>query len=157
MAVECDGHPSHFRADGSYTTDDIQRHVVLRRAGWAIYRIPLSTWRTNADGHLEAIANLLDNQPPRSQRTTPTLPSPDLTASAVPGGAPTRKLRDKLDARPQPAPTGKQPKVSVSAANCSCGGRWVLRNGRFGKFYGCSRYPRCRNTRRYGLASDVRL
>ncbi|MGQ0668370.1 MAG: topoisomerase DNA-binding C4 zinc finger domain-containing protein [Actinomycetota bacterium] len=30
---------------------------------------------------------------------------------------------------------------------CLCGGRWVLRTGRYGKFYGCSNYPRCRRTR----------
>lgn len=29
----------------------------------------------------------------------------------------------------------------------SCGGNLVVRNGRHGKFYGCSRYPNCRYTR----------
>lgn len=24
-----------------------------------------------------------------------------------------------------------------------CGGRLVLRNGRYGQFYGCSNYPKC--------------
>jgi very-short-patch-repair endonuclease len=28
-----------------------------------------------------------------------------------------------------------------------CGSRMAFRNGRFGKFYGCSRYPYCRGTR----------
>lgn len=28
-----------------------------------------------------------------------------------------------------------------------CGGRLILRNGKYGDFYGCSNYPRCRYTR----------
>jgi hypothetical protein len=31
--------------------------------------------------------------------------------------------------------------------HCRCGGRWVSRTGRYGKFYGCSNYPRCHRTR----------
>lgn len=34
-----------------------------------------------------------------------------------------------------------------TSRKCSCGGTWVLRNGKYGKFYGCSRYPRCHKTR----------
>lgn len=30
-----------------------------------------------------------------------------------------------------------------------CGSKMVLRKGRYGKFYGCQRYPRCKGTRRY--------
>lgn len=36
-----------------------------------------------------------------------------------------------------------------NASRCSCGGRWILRDGRYGRFYGCSRFPRCRKTKRY--------
>ena len=40
--------------------------------------------------------------------------------------------------------------LKESAANkCpQCGGRLVERNGKFGKFYGCSNYPNCRFTKR---------
>ena len=31
----------------------------------------------------------------------------------------------------------------------SCGSKMVLRNGAYGKFYGCSRYPKCKNTKKY--------
>ena len=31
----------------------------------------------------------------------------------------------------------------------NCGGRLVEKNGRFGKFYGCSNYPRCQYTKNY--------
>ena len=29
---------------------------------------------------------------------------------------------------------------------CRCGGTLILRNGKNGKFYGCSRFPKCKNT-----------
>lgn len=38
--------------------------------------------------------------------------------------------------------------VSVAHNRCPrCGGKLVLRNGKYGDFYGCSIYPRCRFTR----------
>ena len=40
----------------------------------------------------------------------------------------------------------KQPS---SAGTCTCGGTFVLRTGRYGKFYGCSRYPSCTRTKNY--------
>jgi len=48
----------------------------------------------------------------------------------------------------------KKPRTSipedVSSRMCpSCGSRMVLRTGRYGQFYGCSRYPYCRGTRPY--------
>lgn len=39
-------------------------------------------------------------------------------------------------------------KRAVAHNRCPrCGGRLVLRNGKYGDFYGCSNYPRCRFTR----------
>jgi len=36
---------------------------------------------------------------------------------------------------------------SLSSGRCPrCGGKLVLRDGKYGKFYGCSNYPRCRFT-----------
>lgn len=29
---------------------------------------------------------------------------------------------------------------------CDCGGTMKKRNGKFGEFYGCSEYPKCKNT-----------
>ncbi len=48
--------------------------------------------------------------------------------------------------RPAPA-WGRRRPTATTKAQCRCGGRWVLRSGAFGSFYGCSRYPRCRATR----------
>lgn len=37
--------------------------------------------------------------------------------------------------------------LAVSQGRCPrCGGELVLRNGQYGRFYGCSNYPRCRYT-----------
>ena len=38
--------------------------------------------------------------------------------------------------------------VSVAQGRCPrCGGKLVLRDGKYGDFYGCSNYPRCRYTK----------
>ena len=34
---------------------------------------------------------------------------------------------------------------AVASGKCpKCGGKLVLRNGRYGRFYGCSNYPQCK-------------
>lgn len=40
-------------------------------------------------------------------------------------------------------------RATTESGNCPCGGRWVRRRGRYGRFYGCSRFPSCRRTRNY--------
>jgi hypothetical protein len=150
IAIECDGHPSHFRSDGSYTTEDIQRHVDLWRSGWDIYRIPLSTWRSHAEGHIEGAINLLEN-PVDRQRREIVLPKPRRVTptGSTQRGPQTARPAKRSTARKRPT-VGAQPhKVSVTTAMCSCGGSWVLRTGRYGRFYGCSRFPRCRRTKSY--------
>ena len=43
--------------------------------------------------------------------------------------------------------TVKRRKQAVANGFCPrCGGRLILRDGRYGKFYGCSNYPKCRFT-----------
>jgi very-short-patch-repair endonuclease len=52
----------------------------------------------------------------------------------------------------RPRSTGRIPgsrKPNAESGRCSCGGGWVLRRGRYGRFYGCSRFPYCRRTRPY--------
>ncbi|MCX6816610.1 MAG: AAA domain-containing protein [Candidatus Beckwithbacteria bacterium] len=40
--------------------------------------------------------------------------------------------------------------VTSGDKNCpKCGSSMILRNGRYGRFYGCSRFPYCRGTRQY--------
>jgi len=49
-----------------------------------------------------------------------------------------KSLRKRIAAREQTIAEGKCPR---------CGGNLVLREGKYGKFYGCGNYPRCRFTR----------
>ena len=62
-----------------------------------------------------------------------------------------RRLRDP-QVRPLPPPdlnqSGKYGQRKESTDECpKCAGPLVLRNGRFGQFYGCSSYPLCKYTR----------
>ena len=172
VAVECDGHPSHFQANGSYTIEDIQRHTVLLRAGWTIHRIPLSSWRADPARHLDMIVGLLEHPPARKTRAAPALPAPRASDAVVaqpevakpmgravatppvaprkgPGARPTTPTTNK-PAKKKTARSGGGPaRVPVTQATCNCGGRWVMRSGPYGKFFGCSRFPRCRRTRPY--------
>ena len=44
----------------------------------------------------------------------------------------------------------RQPKSNNKAPKCpKCGAPMVLRNSKRGKFYGCSKYPKCKGTRDY--------
>lgn len=62
--------------------------------------------------------------------------------------APTNtKVTTKQHARNVKATVHKK-QTAVDSGICPrCGGKLVLRNGRYGKFWGCSNYPRCRFTR----------
>ena len=55
-----------------------------------------------------------------------------------------RKQYNKLDKKQ----TVKKTSIVDTNVQCpQCSSGMVLRNGRYGKFYGCSNYPRCRGTR----------
>jgi ssDNA-binding Zn-finger/Zn-ribbon topoisomerase 1 len=46
--------------------------------------------------------------------------------------------------------TKRSAAITTSGTTCPrCGARMVLRNGRRGKFYGCSKFPYCKGTRSY--------
>lgn len=147
LAIECDGHPHHFNPDGSYTDEDIERHLVLTRAGWDVARVPWSAWRKDPHAVVEGLlSRLAAPAPPRDARARPTLPAPT-------PGVPRQATPPARGSRPQKKPPTTQAKANTGArvdadkATCPCGGRWVRRSGRYGAFYGCSRYPRCRRTR----------
>jgi very-short-patch-repair endonuclease len=54
---------------------------------------------------------------------------------------------DVQKAQPRARRSKQQGSRAVSSTRCPCGGTWILRRGRYGPFYGCSRFPRCRRTR----------
>lgn len=61
-------------------------------------------------------------------------------------------IQDRKDKRKAKKELVKQIKTGISERNqkekqliCpSCGGNLILRKGKYGKFYGCSNYPKCR-------------
>ena len=56
----------------------------------------------------------------------------------------------KKKKRISPVRTGNIKVTTSEAKQCpKCGSKMFLRNGRFGKFYGCSRYPMCKGTRNF--------
>jgi hypothetical protein len=44
---------------------------------------------------------------------------------------------------------GRSLKPSGPGSCPSCGADTVLRNGKFGQFYGCSKYPNCKGNRKF--------
>ena len=52
------------------------------------------------------------------------------------------RLRTKEDIR-------KAQEYEDSKPTCVCGAKMTLRNGQYGYFWGCSRYPACTNTQKY--------
>ncbi len=54
---------------------------------------------------------------------------------------------------PTPAPAEPAPAIDLKCE--VCGGDMVLRHGRFGNFYACVNYPKCKYTRPYGQKIDV--
>jgi very-short-patch-repair endonuclease len=151
LAIEGDGHPHHFNNDGTYTDDDIARHLTLTRAGWDVARIGWSAWRADPHPIVEwLIQRLGEPAQVRAERVRPTLPTPRPTRTAslalAPKGPRTKPKKASTPTRSTPTRT----RVDADKTGCTCGGKWVKRNGRYGTFYGCSRFPRCRRTRAFG-------
>ena len=54
LGVECDG-PRHFLPDGTQKPDDVARHLLLKRAGWELVRIPYYGWRSSPERYLTEV------------------------------------------------------------------------------------------------------
>ena len=82
--------------------------------------------------------------PPPKTIPTPIQPTPQPIPSLKPS-QPNPPLRPTA---PKPSPTPTKP--SNNAPRCpKCGAKMYLKTGRFGKFYGCSRFPECKGSRNY--------
>lgn len=72
--------------------------------------------------------------------------------SQQPRSAPISTSPQQPQPQPSPNPRGpsQPPPSKPGVITCPrCGAKMVLRNGRYGRFYGCSRFPQCRGTRNY--------
>ena len=54
------------------------------------------------------------------------------------------RCRDPFDQTP---PEGTPKKVLTDIPCDRCGGHYILRNGRYGLFFGCSNFPKCKNSK----------
>lgn len=179
IVIEYDGFSEHFKeAEGVnefnyqdyYTEDDLYRQKVLESYGYKFIRInrfnsgkdPISTLnqriemslkqtgRTN--GFLETMHSTINNINNGLMRECPKC----------------KKLRNNEDFKDSGLITGYgrfckyckssshssktliKPASVLTDQNCpKCGSKMILRSGRYGKFYGCSRFPYCRGTRKY--------
>jgi DNA-binding helix-hairpin-helix protein with protein kinase domain len=79
-----------------------------------------------------------------------------LLSASVPSSSVTLRLPPSLQPLPQPPLAPKavthfppRPSGSHGVPNCpQCGAQMRRRSGRYGSFWGCSRYPQCRGTRK---------
>ncbi len=86
--------------------------------------------------------------PPPKTTPTPIQPTPQ----PVPPLKPSQPNPPLRPTTPKPSPTPTKP--SNNALRCpKCGAKMYLKTGRFGKFYGCSRFPDCRGSRNYAEPS----
>jgi len=156
-------HEARFKYDPKPNAQDIVDEKVLR-ARFANDKSKLETTIRNGLGVLRKAKARLDALPARAGSDQLLLqaveqraraahdlkllgkPIPDSTVSlsikqppqtaAKPSGAST--------ATTQPSPASS----SISVPNCPrCGSSMRRRSGRYGRFWGCSRYPRCKGTR----------
>lgn len=58
-----------------------------------------------------------------------------------------------LEPKEDEAKTAEEPAAITDMVCEKCGSPMVIRSGRFGSFYACSRYPECKNTRQ--IAKDI--
>lgn len=179
IVIEYDGFLEHFKeAEGVnefnyqdyYTEDDLYRQKVLESYGYKFIRInrfnsgkdPISTLnqriekclkptgRTN--GFLEAVHSTIDNINNGLMRECPKCKelrdSEDFKDSGLITGY--GRFCKYCKSSSHSSETSTKPAPILTDQNCpKCSSKMILRSGKYGKFYGCSRFPYCRGTRQY--------
>jgi very-short-patch-repair endonuclease len=156
-----------------YSEDDVYRQKVLESYGYKFLRINKFNVGKNPIATLdERLRALIDD----STSVTPALASIHSAIEGLQNGQvkecpKCKNVRDINEFRDQsltsgygrfcihckktPAPRHRAKSVTKEAASVQfgpapcprCGSKMILRKGRYGKFYGCSRFPYCRATR----------
>lgn len=173
IIIEYDGFQEHFshidevnefNYESYYSEDDIYRQKVLESYGYRFLRInrfnltedPVATLNTRLidlvnesrprPALLENISNTIHSlqngdmiECPKCNEIKPISEFKD--SSLISGmGRYCRKCKGKGESRAM--------EVDENVLCPTCNSRMVLRSGRYGRFYGCSRFPYCRGTRR---------
>ena len=169
---------NEFRHNYYYSEADVYREKVLESYGYKFLRInkfnvgnnpiltlnnrikslikeePISTkFLSNVHETVEAFQNGSLRLCPKCEENRNIEDFRDSTLISGYGSI-CNKCKDIKRTRPVTKTIGKPiiPSAQYGATRTlcpSCGSRMVLRNGRYGRFWGCSRYPYCRGTRHY--------
>lgn len=177
IIIEYDGFREHFKDadevneynyEHYYSDDDVYRQKVLESYGYKFLRInkfnsgenPIANFDeriarllknpenansllANIHGTIEGLQNGDMRECPKCKEVKPTADFKD--SSLITGYGrfcnECKHIRTRLAYTPKPAP------ILTDTMCPRCNSRMVLRNGRRGKFYGCSRFPYCKGTR----------
>jgi len=156
------GHESRFRYDRTPNAQDVADERALRGRFMAeraklesTIRNGLGTLR-NARAKIEALPARAKNDPAllnalkaraQAERDLNELSAsvPPSTVSLTLAPAARQQAKPPIYATP---PRQNTPRASGVPSCPTCGSVMRRRSGRYGKFWGCSRYPRCRGTRK---------
>lgn len=178
IIIEYDGFREHFKDEDFitasnysdyYNDDDLYREKVLEGYGYRFLRVnkfnigknPIETLnkrlfdsvkeRANVNELVENIHDTIEGMQNGQIRECPKCKELRMLedfkdSSLITGqGRFCKKCKgQKLSEKPNPEP------LVYSKNNCpGCNSPMLLRKGKYGKFYGCSRFPRCKRTRPY--------
>jgi len=176
IIIEYDGFKEHFQNIDEvnefnyvhyYSENDVYREKVLESYGYKFLRINKFNIGSNPIKNLdERISSLLRS----GKETSPFLDSIHETYEGLQNGdkkecPKCKEIRETADFKDTTLIRGygrfcrfcksqslassiSRPAPILSNVNCPrCSSKMILRNGSKGKFYGCSRFPRCRGTK----------
>jgi len=165
---------NEFNYQNYYSDDDIYRQKILESYGYKFLRInkfncgrnPIANFDerierllktsenansllANIHGTIEGLQNGAMRECPKCKEVKPVRDFMD--KSLVTGYG--RFCNDCKNSRAhQTTPIVSKSRSELTDKTCPrCTARMVLRNGRRGKFYGCSKFPYCRGTRQFPL------
>ncbi|MEK7570893.1 MAG: AAA domain-containing protein [Patescibacteria group bacterium] len=176
IIIEYDGFKEHFKEDEDvnefnyqdyYNDQDVYREKVLESYGYKFLRINrFNIGKSPIETLNQRIEELVKNR----HRVNPLLDDIHSTIENLQNGKMKEcpkcgEFRDAYQFEDKSLITGigkfcnlcKKKSVSSQTPiylsdheNCpNCNSKMVLRNGKYGKFYGCSKFPYCRGTRQY--------
>jgi very-short-patch-repair endonuclease/ribosomal protein S27AE len=162
---------NEFNYQDYYSDSDIYREKVLESYGYRFLRVNKFNIGSNPIATLnERIISLVKNGVGKNNVISQIHETEENLQNGSMKECPKcKEVRDYKDFRDPDLTTGygrfcmhckgytlvEKPAEDVNAVisndkNCpKCGSGMILRNGRYGRFYGCSRFPYCRGTRQY--------
>jgi very-short-patch-repair endonuclease len=177
IIIEYDGFREHFKDldtinrfnyQNYYSDGDVYRQKVLESYGYKFLRINRFNVGKNP---IETLDKRLSQLVKDAPADNPLLHNIHETIEHIHNGEmkecpKCKQLRSREDFRDSTLITGygrfcrqckgtdrpvaPRPAPVLSDINCPrCGSKMILRNGRRGQFYGCSKFPYCRGTREY--------